>query len=331
MARRAPSEERTLSARENSSLVSGEIARSAMTDAENAAVLAEQDPPGQPAVDDISRYARRAELGARQHPMLATRDPRDLRFDCPDFAAHIAANPGHLIAAPTAGSGGGGIRTHEPGLPVTGFQDRRIQPLCHPSGCPWPRLARASKSSGYAGRHGGRRPRGGGTGRASSAAGRWRSPGRAPVRGWSARFSRREPRSAGFEVGRLRPLVQRRRADRRDDARLELLDRVLDVDPAAGLVKVEAGIVLGDLNRRLDRARARAREPRRHRPPDARRLGLDRDARDRRPLRQPLLPGRVDGADRRRRDASRAQRERPTPMASARPGSDSARSASSTR
>ena len=31
-------------------------------------------------------------------------------------------------------SGGGGIRTHEPGLPATGFQDRRIQPLCHPSG-----------------------------------------------------------------------------------------------------------------------------------------------------------------------------------------------------
>jgi len=32
-----------------------------------------------------------------------------------------------------------------------------------------------------------------------------------------------------------------------------LLDRVLDHDPASGLVKVEAGIVLGELNRRLDR------------------------------------------------------------------------------
>ncbi|HET6831443.1 MAG TPA: D-arabinono-1,4-lactone oxidase [Solirubrobacterales bacterium] len=32
-----------------------------------------------------------------------------------------------------------------------------------------------------------------------------------------------------------------------------LLDRVLDHDPAAGLVKVEAGIVLGELSRRLDR------------------------------------------------------------------------------
>jgi len=31
-----------------------------------------------------------------------------------------------------------------------------------------------------------------------------------------------------------------------------LLDRILDHDPGAGLVKVEAGIVLGDLNRRLD-------------------------------------------------------------------------------
>jgi L-gulonolactone oxidase len=32
-----------------------------------------------------------------------------------------------------------------------------------------------------------------------------------------------------------------------------LLDRILDHDPASGLVKVEAGIALGDLNRRLDR------------------------------------------------------------------------------
>jgi L-gulonolactone oxidase len=32
-----------------------------------------------------------------------------------------------------------------------------------------------------------------------------------------------------------------------------LLDRVLDHDPASGLVKVEAGITLGELNRRLDR------------------------------------------------------------------------------
>ena len=31
-------------------------------------------------------------------------------------------------------SGGGGIRTPGPGNPVSGFQDRRIQPLCHPSG-----------------------------------------------------------------------------------------------------------------------------------------------------------------------------------------------------
>jgi len=34
--------------------------------------------------------------------------------------------------------------------------------------------------------------------------------------------------------------------------RLDRLDRVLGVDRAAGLVKVEAGIVLGELNRRLD-------------------------------------------------------------------------------
>jgi L-gulono-1,4-lactone dehydrogenase len=34
--------------------------------------------------------------------------------------------------------------------------------------------------------------------------------------------------------------------------RCERLNRVLDVDPESGLVKVEGGIVLGDLNRRLD-------------------------------------------------------------------------------
>jgi L-gulono-1,4-lactone dehydrogenase len=34
--------------------------------------------------------------------------------------------------------------------------------------------------------------------------------------------------------------------------RIEALDRVLDVDRASGLVKVEGGIVLGELNRRLD-------------------------------------------------------------------------------
>ena len=34
--------------------------------------------------------------------------------------------------------------------------------------------------------------------------------------------------------------------------RIELLDRILDVDRASGLVKAEAGIVLGELNRRLD-------------------------------------------------------------------------------
>ena len=33
--------------------------------------------------------------------------------------------------------------------------------------------------------------------------------------------------------------------------RIELLDRLLDVDPVSGTVRVEAGIVLGDLNRRL--------------------------------------------------------------------------------
>jgi L-gulonolactone oxidase len=34
--------------------------------------------------------------------------------------------------------------------------------------------------------------------------------------------------------------------------RLEALDRVLDADPGSGLIKLEAGIVLGQMNRRLD-------------------------------------------------------------------------------
>lgn len=34
--------------------------------------------------------------------------------------------------------------------------------------------------------------------------------------------------------------------------RIEALDRLLDFDPASGLIKVEAGAVLGELNRRLD-------------------------------------------------------------------------------
>jgi FAD/FMN-containing dehydrogenase len=34
--------------------------------------------------------------------------------------------------------------------------------------------------------------------------------------------------------------------------RIEALDRLLDFDPASGLIRVEAGAVLGELNRRLD-------------------------------------------------------------------------------
>jgi hypothetical protein len=39
----------------------------------------------------------------------------------------------NFFARYTMGSGGGEIRTHETFRP-SGFQDRRDQPLCHPSG-----------------------------------------------------------------------------------------------------------------------------------------------------------------------------------------------------
>ena len=39
--------------------------------------------------------------------------------------------------------GGGGIRTHET-FPPSGFQDRRIRPLCHPSSGPGARKRRVS-------------------------------------------------------------------------------------------------------------------------------------------------------------------------------------------
>jgi RimJ/RimL family protein N-acetyltransferase len=54
----------------------------------------------------------------------------------------FAANPDlarlSLYTEGSGDGGGGGIRTHE-GLHLSGFQDRRIRPLCHPSGAnvPW--------------------------------------------------------------------------------------------------------------------------------------------------------------------------------------------------
>ncbi len=87
--------------------------------------------------------------------------------------------------------------------------------------------------------------------------------------------------------------------------RLEELDRVLAADPERGLVKVEAGVVLGGAQRAPGRARPRVREPRRHRPPDPRRLDLDRDPRHRLAVSQPLRPARVDRAGHSRRVAAR--------------------------
>ena len=79
------------------------------------------------------------------------------------------------------------------------------------------------------------------------------------------------------------------------------------------------------------RARPRVREPRRHRPPDARRLDLDRHPRHRRALAQHLGPGRGGRAGARRRQLARdLGRLRPR-RGWRRRGSGSARSGSSTR
>ena len=108
--------------------------------------------------------------------------------------------------------------------------------------------------------------------------------------------------------------------------RCDRLDRVLSVDAEAGLVKVEAGIVLGELNRKPRRPRARVREPRRHRPPDARRLDRHRDARHRRALSQRLGADRGGRPGARRRQLAGDLGRRRPGRASPRRGSGSGRS-----
>ena len=88
--------------------------------------------------------------------------------------------------------------------------------------------------------------------------------------------------------------------------RLERMDRVLELDRTTGLVRVEAGISLGALERAARRARAGAREPRRHRRADDRRRDRHRDARHRRAAAQHPVPGRVGGARAGRRHDRRA-------------------------
>ena len=130
--------------------------------------------------------------------------------------------------------------------PVNSFQGCRIQPLCHPSG-------RSLQSDGIS--------------LLEYACARWRRV--AKLGGRPAL-----PPAAIESPGTREELAEivRRAADRglrvrasgsghsfteialTDGVmvRLDRLDRVLAVDRATGLVKVEAGIVLGELNRRLD-------------------------------------------------------------------------------
>jgi len=60
---------------------------------------------------------------------------------------------------------------------------------------------------------------------------------------------------------------------------LERMNRVLEVDPTGGLVRVEAGITIGQLNTQLDRHGLRLREPRRYRQAVTRRRDRHRHPR----------------------------------------------------
>ena len=73
--------------------------------------------------------------------------------------------------------------------------------------------------------------------------------------------------------------------------RLERLTRVLDVDRSSGLVRVQAGITIRELNVRLAEHGLGAGEPRGHRRSEHRRRDLHGDARDRRPPAQHLRAG----------------------------------------
>ena len=121
------------------------------------------------------------------------------------------------------------------------------------------------------------------TGRAISVASRRRSSGRRPASSSPRSSARAAERGLHGARARARALVHRRRAHRRGD---DPLDRARPGARrsirAAGLVKVEAGIVLARPQPAPRRARPGVREPRRHRPPDARRRDLDRHPRHRR-------------------------------------------------
>ena len=108
---------------------------------------------------------------------------------------------------------------------------------------------------------------------------------------------------------------------------LDRLDRVLDVDRASGLVRVEAGITLAALCRALDARGLALPEPRRHRRPDARRRPGHRHARDRPAPPEPVRAGRGDGARAGGRGGADAHAT-PTATCCARRASGSARSAS---
>ena len=161
-------------------------------------------------------------------------------------------------------SGGGGIRTHGPGLPVTGFQDQRIQPLCHPSWAPrrrWPGLFRTRGPNGSPAARAGDL---GLAGMSEEIRRRWRN--------WSGEQRCRPLRIARPRTreGLILALIEANEAERRIKVagsghsftgaaltdgtmvQVDLLDRILELDRPSGLVKVEAGIGLGELNRRLD-------------------------------------------------------------------------------
>ena len=217
---------------------------------------------GQGAADALIRACadRARELGA---PVLSWHDgdrqpPRPGRVRARRrhrrHLARVRARPGvtGTALARRWWSGAGGIRT--PGPLRTGC----FQGSCNkPDSATAPGLAGPGERS----RHGGgrlleRRLSSDGARvakldrRPALLAGAW-SSGRVPSRGWSARSAGR--RSDGLTVHAAGSGHSFTEAALTDGAmiRIEALNRVLDADPASGLVKVEAGITLRDLNAAL--------------------------------------------------------------------------------
>ena len=129
---------------------------------------------------------------------------------------------------------------------------------------------------------------------------------------------------------RVRPFVHRLRPDGGHDGPPRRAHPKARLRPGVGTLQGRGGLGAPRPQPHARRGRGRVREPRRHRPPDGRRLGLDRHARDGRAVPERLGAGRGVRGDRAGRLARHDRRLRARPP-SRRAGCRSARSGSSIR